>query len=168
MLSRIWRRQLTDLTKGQIKARLERSSVTLIDVRRFDEVDAGVIETPQGGKWIHIPLNELEEALELDNDDFAAQFECDQKPDKNDELIFYCMKGVRSASAALYFEQNVSLKINFEKNIRFNLKKGYTNVSNYQGGWWEWNEHWTRDEWTAWSEKANFPLPDHLLNSLDN
>ena len=113
MLSRIWRRQLTDLTKSQIKARLERSSgaVTLIDVRRFDEVDAGVIETPQG-KWIHIPLNELEEALELDNDDFAAQFECNQKPDKNDELIFYCMKGVRSASAALYFEQNVSPKIN--------------------------------------------------------
>ena len=114
MLSRIWRRQLTDLTKSQIKARLERSSVTLIDVRRFDEVDAGVIETPRG-KWIHIPLNELEEALELDNDDFAAQFECDQKPDKNDELIFYCMKGVRSASAALYFEQNVSSKIDFEK-----------------------------------------------------
>ena len=118
MLSRIWRRQLTDLTKGQIKARLERSSVTLIDVRRFDEVDAGVIETPQGGKWIHIPLNELEEALELDNDDFAAQFECDQKPDKNDELIFYCMKGVRSASAALYFEQNVSSKNNFESPLQ--------------------------------------------------
>ena len=34
----------------------------------FDEVDAGVIETPRG-KWIHIPLNELEEALELDNDE---------------------------------------------------------------------------------------------------
>merc|ERR1711892_1031723 len=138
------RRNLIDLSKSQIRTRIMESKSTFIDVRRFD---AGVIET---NRWIHISLNELEEALELNDEDFAAQFDA-EKPNINDELVFYCMKGVRSKSAALYFEQN-----------------GYTNVSNYRGGWWGWNDHWTRAEWAAWSEKANFPLPDHVLDSIDN
>jgi len=148
MASRILQHQhVVDLTKSETRVKIESGSVILIDVRRLDEVDAGVIETD---KWIHIPLNELEEALELDNEDFAAEFNA-QKPSVNDELVFYCMKGVRSKNAALYFQQN-----------------GFTNVSNYGGGWWEWNNHWTRAKWVAWSEKANYPLPDYLLDSIDS
>jgi len=143
------RRHLADLTKSQTRVRIEHGNAILIDVRRFEELNVGVIKTPPG-QWMHIPLNELEEAVELDSDEFAAKFGA-RKPSVNDELIFYCMKGVRSKSAALYFEQN-----------------GYENVSNYRGGWWGWNDHWTRAEWVAWSEKANFPLPDHVLDSIDN
>jgi len=147
MASRILRRRhLADLTKCQTRLRVESGGAILIDVRRFEELKVGLIETPPG-QWIHIPLNELEEAIELDNDDFAAKFDA-QKPNVNDELIFYCMKGVRSKKAAMYFEQN-----------------GYQNVSNYLGGWWEWNDHWTKDEWLVWFEKANYPVKQHWLEN---
>jgi len=162
MTSRIPQHQhVADLTKSQTRVRIESGGAILIDVRRFDEVDAGVIKSD---KWIHIPLNELEEALELDDEDFAAHFDA-QKPSVNDELVFYCMKGVRSRNAALYFQQNKLIKLNVKL---FNSIKGFTNVSNYGGGWWEWNNHWTRAEWVAWSEKANYPLPDYLLDTIDN
>ena len=96
MLSRVLlrhrSRHLANLTKSQLRARLEHGA-TLIDVRRFEEVNVGVIKTPLGSQWIHIPLNELEDALQLDSDEFVTQFET-PKPSINDELIFYCTVGL--------------------------------------------------------------------------
>ena len=65
------------------------------------------------------------------------------------QLVFYCMAGVRSKSAALQFEQ-----------------AGYSDVSNYLGGWWEWNSDWDKDSWMQWSQKTGFPLNPKLLEQL--
>ena len=51
----------------------------------------------------------VDKACLIDRVDFAAQFKSDQKPDRNDELIFNCMKGVRSKAAAVYFDRNVRI-----------------------------------------------------------
>ena len=59
------------------------------------------------------------------------------------------MAGVRSKSAALQFEQ-----------------AGYSDVSNYLGGWWEWNSDWDKDNWLQWSQKTGFPLNPKLLEKL--
>ena len=47
------------------------------------------------------------------------------------------------------------------------LFQGFKNVSNYTGGWWEWRNDWTREEWSKWAAEANFPLNDALLDSLE-
>lgn len=120
-------------------------------------------------KLINIPLGEVQEALQLDSEDFQAQYNA-EKPqvddevsytlknygsensysiDENFQLVFYCMAGVRSKSAALQFEQ-----------------AGYSDVSNYLGGWWEWNSDWDKDNWLQWSQKTGFPLNPKLLEQL--
>ena len=120
-------------------------------------------------KLINIPLGEVQEALQLDSEDFQAQYNA-EKPqvddevsytlknygsensysiDENFQLVFYCMAGVRSKSAALQFEQ-----------------AGYSDVSNYLGGWWEWNSDWDKDNWLQWSQKTGFPLNPKLIEQL--
>jgi hypothetical protein len=37
-------------------------------------------------------------------------------------------------------------------------KMGNKNVHHYNGGWYEWNEDWTREQWVAWSKQTGFPL----------
>ena len=77
--------------------------------RRFTEVNCGIIEARN---WLHIPLNEhpftnVENALELDDYDFNRIYGI-KKPLKSDEIIFYCMAGIRSDSAAQIFYEKVS------------------------------------------------------------
>ena len=68
--------------------------------RRFSEVDAGTIPAEN---FIHIPLQEVPEALTLSDSEFEDQFGA-PKPKENDQILFYCMAGVRSRNAALQFE----------------------------------------------------------------
>jgi len=111
----------------------------------MSEVDYGKIDATN---WIHIPLGEVAEALTLSDEDFESQFE-KRKPALDDELVIYCMKGRRSYMAGVQFENN-----------------GYTNVSNYIGGWFEWNNNWSKSQWLDWSAKTGFPLSDDQLNQL--
>jgi len=140
---RISRRFLTNLNKTHFSEKIR--TAVVIDVRNFSETDEGVIKAD---KLIHIPLGEVQEALQLDSEDFLAQYNA-EKPKVDDELVFYCMAGVRSKSAALQFEQ-----------------AGYSDVSNYLGGWWEWNSDWNKENWLQWSQKTGFPLNPKLLEQL--
>ena len=83
--------------------------------RRFAEVNCGIIEAKN---WLHIPLNEhpftnIDQALKLSDNDFKIIFGV-EKPLKSDEIIFYCMAGIRSDSAAQIFHEKVGC---------FNLKQ---------------------------------------------
>jgi len=70
------------------------------------------------------------------------------KPELDDEIICYCMKGIRSKTAA---EQLDDL--------------GYTNVYNYEGGWWEWTG-WPQNikspEWQNWAKETQFDFSPYL------
>ena len=73
-----------------------------------------------GGKigainWANIRPDDLDSVLKLDPMDFDKETG-QSKPRKNDFIILYCMKGVRSAIAAEQFEA-----------------QGYTNVHDYKG-----------------------------------
>ena len=50
--------------------------------RNFSETDEGVIKAD---KLIHIPLGEVQEALQLDSEDFQAQYNA-EKPQLTDEV----------------------------------------------------------------------------------
>ena len=63
-------------------------------------MDAGTIPAEN---FIHIPLQEVPEALTLSESEFEDQFGA-PKPKENDQILFYCMAGVRSRNAALQFE----------------------------------------------------------------
>ena len=54
------------------------------------------------------------------------------------------MAGMRAEDAALQFEA-----------------VGYKNVHLYPGGWKEWVESWTREDWEAWSN--NIVLTHHVI-----
>jgi rhodanese-related sulfurtransferase len=56
----------------------------LIDVRTPNETEINLIETAK-----KIPLNELEESLKLNDNEFKNKYNFN-KPNKKDEIIFYC------------------------------------------------------------------------------
>ncbi len=94
----------------------ERKNLVLIDVRRQDELHNGMI--PQAH---HLPLYELEEALNLNAKDFKKKYRFEQ-PDKKKLIIVYCRTGGRSHIAASLLRG-----------------LGYT-AKNYKGSIWEWSE----------------------------
>ena len=51
------------------------------------------------------------------------------------------MAGIRSRIGGQMFEQS-----------------GATNVHNYKGGWKDWNQNWTKEQWQDWSKETGFPL----------
>lgn len=88
----------------------------LIDVRNPDELVNGIIPTSK-----NIPLDELENALEMNPEKFRESYNF-SKFSKKDNLIFYCRTGGRSLIAT-----NLA------------ASKGY-NARNYAGSIWEWSE----------------------------
>ena len=117
---------------------LKRSDFTLNDdFRDPNEVDGGHIEA---ANFNHIPLEEIDEALALNDSNFKLIYEI-KKPQKDDPIVFYCMAGMRAEDAALQFEA-----------------VGYNKVHLYPGGWKEWVESWTREDWEAWSKETGYPL----------
>ena len=89
----------------------------LIDVRTKDELEYGMIPTAK-----NIPLDELEEAIKLSDEEFQEKYKF-KKFTKEDNIILHCRSGGRSERAA-------ELLIN----------KGYKNVKNYQGSILDWAE----------------------------
>jgi rhodanese-related sulfurtransferase len=109
--------------------------VLIVDVREPDEVALGSIPSS-----VNLPLSELKDALspnfgegdfkkvnyplplshhnKADEQKFAFN-----KPMPNQNLIFFCRSGKRSATAAEAAGKN-----------------GYNNVRNYQGSWLDWSK----------------------------
>ncbi|KAI9868837.1 MAG: hypothetical protein M1813_004688 [Trichoglossum hirsutum] len=93
------------------------SSAHLIDVREPPEYTSGHIPTSK-----NLPIISQPDALFLPGDEFFARFGW-PKPGKDEEVVFYCKAGVRSAAAA-----------------RLALKAGWERVGEYSGSWLEWEK----------------------------
>lgn len=65
----------------------------LIDVREPDEVIQGSIPSS-----VNLPLSEIANALALNEADFKEKYGF-EKPRRDQEIVFYCRSGKRSASA---------------------------------------------------------------------
>jgi len=89
----------------------------LVDVREPDEVIQGMIPSA-----VNLPLSTLANSLYLHHSAFKEKHGFD-KPQRDQELIFYCRSGKRSASASDIAKRN-----------------GYTNILNYKGSWLDWVE----------------------------
>ena len=89
--------------------------------------------------WLNIPTTDVENAFKLDFDQFQQRFQL-TKPNKDDKIILYCMRGNRSTEAATKLET-----------------LGYTNVFNYSAGWMDWTG-WGPDldcdAWQTWKMKV--------------
>lgn len=98
---------MTNITPQEVKRRLDAGEkLNLVDVRQPEETE----EFNIGG--IALPLGYIQnmETEKIDNL-------------KNEEVIFYCRSGKRSATAALFLEQ-----------------AGFANVKNLTGGMLAWQE----------------------------
>lgn len=95
---------------------MKKPTFILLDVRRPEEVQYGMIPTA-----CNIPLDQLENALKLDNQEFKKKYGI-RKPNKDDKMIIYCHSGFRSHSAC-----------------ELALAVGFKDVSNYKGSWSEWS-----------------------------
>lgn len=88
------------------------------DVREPFEYEAGYIPSA-----INIPIKSQPDAMMLPADEFEDRFGF-SKPSVDQELVFYCKAGVRSAAAAQLAEQI-----------------GYKNVAEYRGSWMDWEQN---------------------------
>jgi len=91
-----------------------KSEYTLIDVRNSFELDFGVIPTA-----VHIPLDQLDGALRMSPDSFEKKYNAKLNGDQ--QLIFYCLMGSRSAKAT-----------------ELAFRHGFTKAVNYKGSFGEW------------------------------
>uniref|UniRef100_A0A8C8SWQ2 Rhodanese domain-containing protein n=1 Tax=Pelusios castaneus TaxID=367368 RepID=A0A8C8SWQ2_9SAUR len=106
------------ISHKDMKALVTSGKAHVIDVRLPEEVANGHIASS-----VNIPVAEVEEALKMDPETFKTKYGVD-KPQKDDEnLIFYCQKGSRSAQAT-----------------EIAMTLGYTKARNYAGGYEEWSE----------------------------
>ncbi|KAG2075235.1 Rhodanese-like protein [Suillus decipiens] len=105
------------LTYEQVKPKTLSPSADayLIDVREPDEVMQGSIPSS-----VNLPLSVLANSFHLTPQAFKAQHGF-EKPRKQQEVVFYCRSGARSASACDIARRN-----------------GYENIFNYEGSWLEW------------------------------
>ncbi|KXL46573.1 MAG: hypothetical protein FE78DRAFT_165849 [Acidomyces sp. 'richmondensis'] len=90
----------------------------IIDVREPAEYEEGFIPGA-----INIPIKSQPDALLLPPDEFEGRFGF-PKPDKEKELVFYCLGGVRASAAAQLAAQN-----------------GYKKVKEYRGSWKDWQKN---------------------------
>ncbi|AOW07873.1 Rhodanese-like domain-containing protein [Yarrowia lipolytica] len=113
-----------ELTYPDIKAlsdnilKGDNDNVILVDVREPDEFKAGHIPGA-----INIPVKSTPGALSLSAEEFEGTFGF-PKPDINDELVFYCQAGIRSAKAESLAETC-----------------GYQLRANYPGSYNDWLAH---------------------------
>jgi len=114
-LQRDW--DAKELTYEELKPRTEQPTPDkyLIDVREPDEVLQGTIPSA-----VNLPLSVLANSLHLHHGAFKARFGW-EKPRKDQEIVFFCRSGKRSASACDIAKRN-----------------GYTNILNYKGSWLDW------------------------------
>merc|ERR1712130_4523 len=131
-------RFLGTVTKDELIAHAKDPAVVVVDVRDHNEVAGGTIPA---ANWAHFPLGEFGEMAALNEKNFELLYDM-KKPTKDQKVIFYCMKGVRSKTAGKLWESQT----------------GATNVFHYAGGWYGWNDDWTKADWKKWSKGTGFPL----------
>lgn len=90
----------------------------LIDVREPSEYRAGSIPGS-----INLPIASAPDALLLADEEFEDRFGF-AKPQRDQELVFYCKAGIRSSAAA-----NVA------------RAEGYEKVGEYRGSWLDWEKN---------------------------
>eukprot|EP01130_Rhizamoeba_saxonica_P011803 TRINITY_DN4916_c0_g1_i1.p1 TRINITY_DN4916_c0_g1~~TRINITY_DN4916_c0_g1_i1.p1 ORF type:complete len:161 (-),score=28.44 TRINITY_DN4916_c0_g1_i1:93-512(-) len=105
------------ILKSDLEAKIrDQKQLILIDVREPKEVQAsGSI-----GQAVNIPLGNVEEMLDKPSEVWERELGI-KKPEKDDEIIFYCRLGGRSNNACMITQS-----------------KGYNNVINYKGSAFEW------------------------------
>jgi len=107
------------VTKDALTERLKNKATKkfhLIDVRELEETALGTIE-----QATVLPLSKLEAALGLSHEEFKKEYGWD-KPNKDDDVIFYCRSGVRAGKAC-----------------DLASVAGFSKLSNYKGSWNEWS-----------------------------
>ncbi|MBS3093617.1 hypothetical protein J4456_03505 [Candidatus Pacearchaeota archaeon] len=104
------------IERDELKKLIDSKKIILIDVRRKNELVHGVIPTSK-----NIPLTELEQAFELDDNSFFQKYKF-KKPTKKDHIVCYCRTGSRSHTASEI------------------LKQQRYKVQNYEGSIWDWSE----------------------------
>ena len=105
------------VTYEEVMEALKDSTVLVIDVRQPKELKKdGVIPGA-----LNIPLGDLEKALSLRPKKFERKFKV--PIDYSTPLVFSCLAGIRSRKAQV---------------VASNV--GFTNTSNFTGGWMEWAE----------------------------
>ncbi|KAI0690693.1 Rhodanese-like domain-containing protein [Cytidiella melzeri] len=106
-----------ELSYEQIKPRTEQPTADayLIDVREPDEVLQGSIPSS-----VNLPLSVLANSLSLKPEAFKLKFGW-EKPQRDQEIVFYCRSGVRSLTACDIAQRN-----------------GFTNTFSYKGSWLDW------------------------------
>ncbi|CAN9506296.1 unnamed protein product [Ophioblennius macclurei] len=106
------------VTYSELKTMLSSHNIQLFDVRNPDEYQAGRI-----AEAVNVPLDTLEESLKLSPELFEKKFEV-KLPGKDDNnTVFYCRSGNRSAKALV---------------IAYQL--GFSKARHYKGGYTEWAE----------------------------
>jgi rhodanese-related sulfurtransferase len=94
---------------------VEGAGPMLVDVREAHEYHHGRVPTA-----VNLPLSRLDEALAMDAEAFALAFGF-ARPQRDQPLLVYCMKGVRSQLAQARL-----------------LRAGFHDVRNYSGSYSEW------------------------------
>ncbi|XP_017261934.3 thiosulfate:glutathione sulfurtransferase [Kryptolebias marmoratus] len=102
----------------QLKTMLSSHNIQLFDVRRPDEYEAGRI--PQA---VNVPLDNLEESLQLSPAHFLQKFEVKAPRREDDNIVFHCRTGVRSSKA-----------------LGIARQLGFNKARHYRGGYSEWSE----------------------------
>ncbi|KZT74829.1 Rhodanese-like protein [Daedalea quercina L-15889] len=114
-LRRDWDARILSYEELKPKTQQPSPNKYLIDVREPDEVLQGSIPSS-----VNLPLSVLPNSLNMDAAAFKEKFGF-EKPRRDQEVVFYCRSGKRSASACDVAKRN-----------------GYTNLYNYQGSWLDW------------------------------
>lgn len=93
------------------------ADVLLLDVREVNEMQAtGMIPSAKA-----MPLTQVQQALQLDDEEFLATFSFPKSLLKEKRVVCYCRAGVRSHNAAVLLQEY-----------------GAKDVSNYKGSFLEW------------------------------
>ncbi|XP_066500517.1 thiosulfate:glutathione sulfurtransferase [Hoplias malabaricus] len=102
----------------QLKAMLASRSVQLFDIRKPEEFQAGQI--PHS---VNIPLEQLEESLQLPLKAFKRQFKVNAPKKEDNNIVFHCQRGRRSLTA-----------------LEIAWRLGFSRARHYAGGYSEWAE----------------------------
>ncbi|KAM9436414.1 thiosulfate:glutathione sulfurtransferase [Clarias gariepinus] len=106
------------VTYKQLKALVANHSVQLFDIRNPNEFKAGRIPDS-----VNIPLEQLEESLQLSPDRFEKLFKVKAPKKEDDDIVFYCQRGRRSLKA-----------------LETAWRLGFSRARHYAGGYSEWAE----------------------------
>jgi rhodanese-related sulfurtransferase len=103
----------------------------LVDVREPDEVIQGMIPSA-----VNVPLSILANSLHLHHSAFKEKHGF-EKPQKGQELIFYCRSGKRSASASDIAKRNGYTKY-APLFVTEDVLSRFCSILNYKGSWLDW------------------------------